>query len=103
KLQKEAVWVVLYVFLSLVWLGIVAFDKSRWNPAIAPAPWAGNAFLADKTVWQGIPVQPSASAPSGYAAPQGYPQAPQGYAPPAPQGYVPPAAPQAPGYAAPQA
>lgn len=95
KLQKEAVWVVLYALLSIVWLGINAFDKSRWNPAIAPAPWGGNAFLADKTVWEGVPVQPSAAAaPQGYAAPapQGYaPSAPQGYAPPAPQGYAPPA------------
>lgn len=97
KLQKEAVWVVLYVLLSLVWLGINAFDKSRWNTAIAPAPWGGNAFLGDRTVWEGIPAQPSAAAaPQGYAAPapQGYaPPAPQGYAPPAPQGYTAPAAP----------
>ena len=41
KLQKEAVWLILYFFLSIVWLGILAFDKSRWNTAIPPAPWAG--------------------------------------------------------------
>lgn len=111
KLQKEAVWVILYVFLAIVWLGINAFDRSRWNQNVAPAPWA-NSFLADKTVWQGIPVQTSAVAgygqppagygqqpPAGYgqqpaagyqppAPPQGY-QPPQGYAPP-PQGYQPP-------------
>ena len=101
KLQKDAVWVILWVLLSVVWLGINAFDKSRWNPNIAPAPWAGNGFFADSTTWQGIPVQPSAasSAPQGYGAPQGYaPPAPQGYAPPAPQGYAPPAQP---GYAPP--
>ncbi len=120
KLQKEAAWVVLYVFLSPVWMGILAFDKSRWNPAIAPAPWAGNAFLEDRTAWDGVPVQPSqnvAPPAPGYGAPgQGY-AAPtsQGYQPPAPQGYAPPAQPGygapgqtgypggQPGYAAPQA
>jgi hypothetical protein len=95
KLQKDAIWVVLYIFLSLIWLGINAFDKSRWNPSIAPAPWAANSFLADSTVWQGVPVQPRPAAPApGYGAPQGYaPPAPQGYAPPAQPGYAPPAQP----------
>ncbi|MGN7964804.1 large exoprotein [Microbacterium sp. 22179] len=108
KLQKDAVWVVLWIFLSIVWLGINAFDKSRWNPNIQPAPWAGNGFFADRTVWAGIPVQPSAAAPqAGYGAP-GYGAAPQGYAPPAPQGYAPPAQPgyappAQPGYGAPAA
>lgn len=95
KLQKDAVWVVLYIFLSIVWLGINAFDKSRWNANVAPAPWAGNAFLGDRTVWEGVPTQPSAVA--GPAQP-GYGAAPQGYAPPAQPGYAPPAQP---GYAAP--
>ncbi|WP_431073240.1 large exoprotein [Microbacterium phyllosphaerae] len=107
KLQKDSVWVILYVFLSLVWLGINAFDKSRWNPNIAPASWANNGFLADRTVWQGIPVQPRPAAGPGYGSPQGY-GAPQGYAPPAPQGYAPPAQPgyappAQPGYAPPAA
>ncbi|MDQ4212357.1 large exoprotein [Microbacterium capsulatum] len=115
KLQKGAGWVVLYAagaitggVTTLIWLGINAFDKSQWNPNIAPAPWAGNGFFGDRTVWQGIPVQPAAAAPGapqgyqppapqGYAPPQqpGYPQAPQGYQPPQ-QGYQPPAAPQVP-------
>lgn len=111
KLQKDAVWVVLYVLLSIVWLGINAFDKSRWNPNIQPASWAGNGFLADRTVWDGIPVQPAAAAPQqGYgAAPQGYaPPAQTGYAPPAQPGYAPPAEPgyappAQPGYAPPAA
>jgi hypothetical protein len=100
KLQKDAVWVVLYFFLPPVWLGINAFDKSRWNPAIQPASWAGNGLLGDRTVWDGIPAQASAAAPqAGYGAPQGYaPPAPQGYAPPAQPGYAPPAQP---GYAPP--
>lgn len=97
KLQKEPVWLVLYFFLAIVWLGINAFDKSRWNPAIAPAPWAGN-FLADNTVWNGVPVQTAVGgAPSGFApAPGAYPP-PAGYQPPAapPAGYQPPPAPPA--------
>ncbi|WP_426183756.1 large exoprotein [Microbacterium sp. TWP3-1-2b2] len=104
KLQKEGAWVVLYIFLSIVWLGINAFDKSRWNPQIPPAPWAGNSFFGDRTVWDGIPVQPSAqaapgaapgygAAPQGYAPPQGYQQPAPGYQPPAAPGYQQPAAP----------
>jgi len=106
KLQKEAAWVILYVLLAPVWLGILAFDRSRWNPAIAPAPWAGNAFLADRTVWEGVPVQPGSAPAGGYPSPQGYaaPQpgygAPQGYAPPAQPGH---GAPAQPGYGVPPA
>ena len=29
KLQKETPWVILYIFLSIIWVGINAFDKSR--------------------------------------------------------------------------
>ena len=102
KLQKEAVWLILYFFLSIVWLGINAFDRSRWNTAIPAAPWAGN-FLADNTVWSGIPSQaPAGGYPAnpatspGYGAPAGY-EPPAGYtAPPAPPaGYTPPPAPPA--------
>lgn len=98
KLQKDGAWVVLYIFLSIVWLGIAAFDKSRWNTQIPPAPWAGNAFFGDRTAWDGIPVQTSASAAPGYGAASGYGAgqgygAPQGYQSPAAPGYQPPAAP----------
>ncbi|MEW1975954.1 large exoprotein [Microbacterium profundi] len=119
KLGKTPAWVVLYALgiitagiTSLIWLGINAFDKSRWNPQIPASPWVGNAFFADRTAWDGIPVQPSAqvapgaapgygAAPQGYAPPQGY-GPPQGYQQPAP-GYQQPAAPgyqppAAPGY-----
>lgn len=106
KLQKEGAWVVLYIFLSIVWLGIMAFDKSRWNTQIAPAPWAANNFFGDRTVWEGIPVQSSAAAAPGYGAPHGYP-APQqpgypqqtaqpGYPQQPAPGYQPPAAPATP-------
>ncbi|WP_205791299.1 DUF5684 domain-containing protein [Microbacterium sulfonylureivorans] len=104
KLQKEAVWLILYFFLSIVWLGINAFDRSRWNTAIPAAPWAGN-FLADNTTWSGIPSQvpaggypanPATAAPAGYAPPPAGYQPPAGYgAPPAPPA-APPAPPAAP-------
>lgn len=91
KLGKEGAWVVLYILLSVVWLGIMAFDKSRWNPQVPPSPWA-QSFLADTSgAWQGVPVQPAAHggfAQPGYAA-GGYPP-PGGYAPPSAD-YVPPA------------
>jgi len=100
KLQKEAVWLILYFFLSIVWLGILAFDKSRWNNAIPPAPWAGNSFLADRTVWAGVPSQaPAGGYPATQAAPGAYPP-PVGYEPPT--GYAPPPA-AAPPAAAPPA
>lgn len=108
KLQKETPWVVLYIFLAIVWLGINAFDRSRWNPVVGPAPWAANAFLADSTVWAGIPVQPQPAAgatpPPGYAPAPGTtpPAPPAGYAPPAPPvGSTPPAPPA--GYTPPPA
>lgn len=117
KLQKEGAWVVLYIFLSIVWLGINAYDKSRWNTQIPPAPWAGNAFFGDRTVWDGVPAQSSGQVAPGYgAAPQGYgatpgyqsPAAPGYQQPPAAPGYQPPAAPgnpppAAPGYQPPSA
>ena len=91
KLQKEAVWLILFFFLTIVWLGILAFDKSRWNTAIPPAPWAGNGFLADRTVWNGVPAQtPAGGYPVTQSAPGAYPP-PAGYQPPpAPAGYAPP-------------
>ena len=107
KLQKEAVWLILYFFLSIVWLGILGFDKSRWNTAIPAAPWAGNGFLSDRTVWAGIPSQTPAGGypanPATQPAPGAYPP-PAGYTPPAPPaGYEPPAGYTPPPAAAPPA
>lgn len=99
KLQKEAVWLILYFFLSIVWLGINAYDRSRWNTAIPAAPWVGNALLADRTVWEGVPAQaPVGGYPANPVTNPGFPTPPPGYtAPPAPPaGYTPPPAPQPP-------
>ncbi|WP_203580443.1 large exoprotein [Microbacterium hibisci] len=107
KLGKE--WPLLLLWLipgigTLIWLGILAFGSSRWNPNITPSPWR-NSFLKDTTVWQGIPVQPDQNvAQAGPGA--GYPPAAPGYGAPAgyqpPAGYTPPPAPAA-GYDAPPA
>ena len=97
KLQKEAVWVILYFFLAPVWLGINAFDKSRWNLNVPAAPWAGNSFLSDSTTWAGVPSQvPAGGYPAnpvttpGSVAPTGAPAAPPAAPPVAPA--APPAA-----------
>jgi len=102
KLQKEAVWLILYFFLAIVWLGIAAFDRSRWNLVVPAAPWA-NSFLRDTTVWQGIPVQtPAGGYPANPVTQPGYvtqppppaaPEAPAAAPTPPP---APPAAPAAP-------
>ncbi|MDQ1173254.1 hypothetical protein QE430_001561 [Microbacterium testaceum] len=91
----------------LIWLGILAFGSARWNPNIPPAPWA-NTILADKTVWNGVPVQPSqqvagnggpGAGGSGYGAP-GYGTTPpppaRGYTPPPAAGTTPPPPPAGP-------
>lgn len=123
KLGKTTGWVVLYIFIPIVWLGVLGLDSSRWNPAVPAPGWASNGFLADRTDWAGVPAQaphfmmPVAFAQPGYGQPgyppQGHPQQPPqpgygqpqpGYGPPQPtygqpQGYPPqPAAPQQPGY-----
>jgi len=105
-------WPFLLLFLLgplgfIIWLGILAFSGNRWNPtAASPSPWASS-FLADKTVWDGIPVQPAqqlagpatggyASPAQGYAAPPSSPSyPPAGSTPPPPSppatGTTPPA------------
>lgn len=66
KLQKESWWVVLFAIapVTFVWLGVMALDASRWNTRVPAAPWAGNGFLADRSVWEGVPAQGEA-APAG--------------------------------------
>jgi hypothetical protein len=36
--SKEGVWVLLYIFVSWLWLAIVALDSSRWEPWRSPVP-----------------------------------------------------------------
>jgi len=67
KLGKDAtLFTILAVLVGLIWLGIVAFDKSRWSTAAAPlegaAPvpvpfWSKYSFLVDTTTWGGVPYQ----------------------------------------------
>ncbi|MCI9858614.1 large exoprotein [Microbacterium proteolyticum] len=77
---------------TLIWLGILAFGSARWNPAIAPAPWA-NTIAADKTVWDGVPVQPgqqvTGTGGPGYGGP-GYGGPAAGSTPPPAPGSTPP-------------
>jgi hypothetical protein len=35
---KESAWVVLYIFLPWLWLAIIGFDSSRWEPWRSPVP-----------------------------------------------------------------
>jgi len=35
KLGKEGTWVILYIFLAPVWMGIMAFNKAVWNDSLA--------------------------------------------------------------------
>ncbi|MDT0115627.1 DUF5684 domain-containing protein [Microbacterium sp. PRF11] len=83
-----------------IFLGILAFGNSPWNPNVRPAPWASS-FLADKTVWSGIPVQPgqtvSGANGNGYGGYGGATPPAPGYGsatppPPAAGGYAPPPA-----------
>ncbi|MGA7149754.1 MAG: large exoprotein, partial [Microbacterium sp.] len=77
KLGKD--WPLLLLWLipgigGLIWLGILAFSHTPWNPHIPRAAWA-DSFLKDTVVWDGVPVQPGApvgpaaagAAPAGYA------------------------------------
>ena len=68
KFGKETAFVALWL-IPPVWLGVIAYGKQPWQPAVGPAQWAGNAFLADRTVWDGVPVQPSGGL-AGPAAPE---------------------------------
>lgn len=50
KLQKEGWWVILYILVPFVWMLILAFDKSTWQPRVAGTiadPTAGNAVTPE--------------------------------------------------------
>lgn len=104
--NREWFWLLLWLIPgvgTLIWLGLVAFDKAPWNPRVAPAPWA-KTVLADTTAWEGVPVQPGQRVTGGVSGASGTPAgaapAAPGYAPP---GYTPPPATAPPGYSAPPA
>ncbi len=82
KLQKDPIpFTIFAFFLSIIWLGVIAYSKNEWNTAskplagVAPVPapqWSHIAFFMDQTNWGGVPNQ-------GYpvtAAPQAPPAAP---------------------------
>ncbi|WP_282851446.1 DUF5684 domain-containing protein [Gulosibacter sediminis] len=84
--SKEGAWVVLWIFLPIVWLAIVAFDSSKWR-GLPDGKVAGpSAAGANRG------VQPYST--MGYQQPGGYAQQPGSYpAQPPQQGYG-----QQPGY-----
>lgn len=34
--SKDGAWVVLYIFLPLIWLGILGFNSSKYDPSLNP-------------------------------------------------------------------
>jgi hypothetical protein len=61
RFGKTGAWVVLYIFLPYVWFGILAFDRSVWNPhplaGIFVAPdWARPTGAVLRYVPQARPV-----------------------------------------------
>jgi len=79
RFAKSSAWVVLYIFVPYVWWGILAFDRSVWNPQ----PLAG------------IFVAPDWARPTS-AILRYVPQARTVYAPPPQQQQQPPQQPQNP-------
>lgn len=63
KLHQESGLVAMWIIPPL-WLIVMSGKQVPWDKNIAPAQWAGNAFLADNTTWEGIPSQ--APDPVGY-------------------------------------
>ncbi|MDR1185465.1 MAG: DUF5684 domain-containing protein [Coriobacteriales bacterium] len=77
KLHKDGVWVVLFIFVSIVWMGICGLDRSTWDdrlgrPSLIPGtPSSGGyAYATAGTAYQ----QPgSYQQPGGYQQPGAYP------------------------------
>lgn len=68
KLGAEPAMVVLWI-IPLIWLIVMGSNRNQWINAVAPAPWAGNSFLEDRTSWDGVPSQ--AAPPPVQASPAG--------------------------------
>lgn len=85
KLQKDPVpFTIFAFFLSIIWLGVVAFGKGVWNTASAPVaglapvpapPWAHIQFAMDTTTWGGVPNQGYVYTPKPAAPPAAPPAA----------------------------
>lgn len=61
KLGAEPMMVALWI-IPVVWLIVMAQKSAVWNSQIDAAPWTGNAFLEDRTRWEGVPTQTSVAA-----------------------------------------
>ena len=100
KMGKETVWIVLFIFLMPVWLGIMGLGQSTWNDSLGK-PAKGNDRPPSSPVYGGgYPPAAGGYTPppaGGYTPPPagGYTPPPTPQAPPA-GGYTPPPAPQAP-------
>ncbi len=72
KFGKESWWVVLYIFVSPVWLGILAFDSSKWQNDSGVAATAQPPLAAPTTVPAAPvePIVPVASEPEQPAQPE---------------------------------
>lgn len=55
KLGAEPAMVALWI-IPLVWFIVMGSSRNQWTEAIAPAPWAGNSVLEDRTRWEGVPT-----------------------------------------------
>jgi len=93
KLGKDGSWVVLYIFLTIIWLGIVAFNKAVWNDSLGkPARGPERPPSWPLSGMQGYPPQQGYTPPpQGFVLPPqpGYAPLPQGFAPPTQPGYAP--------------
>jgi len=99
KLGKENVWVLLFIFMAVIWLGIMAFGKSVWNdslgkPALGverPPSWPVYAGGVPPTPGYEPTPPPTGYAPSTPPPDYAHPPLSQGYAPPpSPPGPYPP-------------
>jgi hypothetical protein len=93
KLQKDGVWVVLYIFVSIVWIAICGLDRSTWDDRlgkpslITGTPTSGGyaygtapGYYQQPGTYQQPYQQPGTYQPGGYQQPGSY-QQPDAYPP----------------------
>jgi hypothetical protein len=89
KLRKDGVWVVLFIFVTIVWTGICGLDRSTWDdslgrPSLIPGTPSSGGYAYGTA---GAPYQqPGGYPPGSYQQPGGYQQTgsyqqPSGYPP----------------------